>query len=168
VGLARAIPMWDPPRKWMRLTSSMVRGGDVVHVALHQPLEAVADAEHLDALEHSADGGGADHAVDAGGGAAAHQDGHLLRVMHGSTFRSPYRAVVRVTRSGPAGLARATAPAPGTFARGFKRNEYLCSLTPRSGTASRRLHRSRPWLRGWLHAPPVHSAHRQQPAANES
>ena len=26
VGLAREIPMCDPPRKWMRLTSSMVSG----------------------------------------------------------------------------------------------------------------------------------------------
>ena len=26
VGLAREIPMWEPPRKWIRLTSSMVKG----------------------------------------------------------------------------------------------------------------------------------------------
>ena len=43
--------MCDPPRKWMRLTSSIVSGRDVVDVALHDPLEAVADPDHLDALE---------------------------------------------------------------------------------------------------------------------
>ena len=25
VGFAREMPMWDPPRKWMRLTASVVR-----------------------------------------------------------------------------------------------------------------------------------------------
>ena len=51
VGLAREMPMCEPPRKWMRLTSSIVERHDVVDVALHEPLEAVADADDLDALE---------------------------------------------------------------------------------------------------------------------
>ena len=51
VGLAREMPMCEPPRKWMRLTSSIVSGRDVLDVPLHDPLEAVADAEDLDALE---------------------------------------------------------------------------------------------------------------------
>ena len=55
----------------------------VVDVALHDPLEAVADAEDLDALEHAADGRGADDAVDAGGGAAADENGQSLLMAHG-------------------------------------------------------------------------------------
>ena len=65
----------------------MVSGRDVVDVALHDPLEAVADAEDLDAFERAADGGGADDAVDAGGGAAADEDGELLLMAHGGTSK---------------------------------------------------------------------------------
>jgi hypothetical protein len=52
VGFAREMPMCEPPRKWMRLTVVDRQRRHVVDVALHDPLEAVADAEHLDALEH--------------------------------------------------------------------------------------------------------------------
>ena len=45
VGLAREMPMCEPPRKWMRLTRLDGERHDVVDVALHDPLEAVADAE---------------------------------------------------------------------------------------------------------------------------
>ena len=41
---------------------------DVVDVALHDPLEAVADADDVDAFELGADRRRADDAVDAGGG----------------------------------------------------------------------------------------------------
>ena len=51
VGLAREMPMCEPPRKWMRLTSSIVSGITWSMSPLHEPLEAVADAEHLDAFE---------------------------------------------------------------------------------------------------------------------
>ena len=51
VGLAREMPMCEPPRKWMRLTSSMARGATWSMSPLHDPLEAVPDAEHLDARE---------------------------------------------------------------------------------------------------------------------
>ena len=82
VGLAREMPRCEPPRKWMRLTASIVSGHDVIDVALHDPLEAVADAEDLDAFERGADGRRADDAVDAGGGAAADQDGEIVMVVH--------------------------------------------------------------------------------------
>ncbi len=59
----------------------------VVDVALHDPLEAVADPEHLDALEQAADGGRADHAVDAGSGPAPDQDRQSLLMAHGLTSR---------------------------------------------------------------------------------
>ena len=94
VGLAREVPRCEPPRKWMRLTSSMVSGIDVIDVALHEPLEAVLDAQHVDALEGAADRRRADDAVDAGGRTAADQNGDFLRMMHGTTS----------TRSGTQGL----------------------------------------------------------------
>ena len=37
----------------MRLTASIVERRDVVDVAVHQPLEAVANAEHVDAFERA-------------------------------------------------------------------------------------------------------------------
>ena len=52
----------------MRLTCSIVERHDAVDVALHDPLEAVADADDLDAFEPAADRRRADHAVDAGAG----------------------------------------------------------------------------------------------------
>ena len=84
VGLARAMPRCDPPRKWMRLTASMVSGMTCVDVALHDPLEAVADADDVDAFEAGADGGRADDAVDAGGRAAADENGEIVRSCHGN------------------------------------------------------------------------------------
>ena len=51
------------------------QGHRLVGVPLHDPLEPVADADDVDAAETGADGGGADDAVDAGGGAAADEDG---------------------------------------------------------------------------------------------
>ncbi len=47
---------------------------DLVDVALHDPFEAVADADDFDAFEAAADGRRADHAVDAGSGAAADEN----------------------------------------------------------------------------------------------
>ena len=55
----------------------------VFDVALHEPLEAVENADDLDTLEGAADGGGADDAVDAGSGTSAHEDGDFLGMMHG-------------------------------------------------------------------------------------
>ena len=78
VGFAREMPSVEPPRKWMRLVSAMVSGADVRRVALDEPLEAVLDAEHLDAGEARADGRCADDAVDAGGRTAADEDRELL------------------------------------------------------------------------------------------
>ena len=66
----------------------MVSGRDVVDVALHEPLEAVADAEDVEPFEPGADGRRADDAVDAGGGAAADQDGEPLMMFHDASV--PY------------------------------------------------------------------------------
>ena len=57
--------------------------GDVIDVPLHQPLEAVADADDVEPLEPRANGGGGDDAVDAGRGPAAHEDGKAVMVLHG-------------------------------------------------------------------------------------
>ena len=54
----------------------------VIDVALHEPLEAILDAEHVDALEQCADGGGGDDAVDAGRRPSAHEDREFLAVRH--------------------------------------------------------------------------------------
>ncbi len=70
--------MCEPPRKWMRLTRVDGERRDVVDVALHDPLEAVADADDVDAFELGADGGRADDAVDAGGRTAADEDANFL------------------------------------------------------------------------------------------
>src|SRR5205085_11880422 len=53
---------------------------DARGVAVHEPAEAVLHPEHLDAGEDSADRGGADHAGDAGGGAAAAENRELRGV----------------------------------------------------------------------------------------
>ena len=98
VGLAREMPRIEPPRKWMRLTSSMVSGIDVVDVALHEPLEAVADAERPRRPRARADGGRADDAVDARGGSAADEDRELsvhlprLRVQRRCKSNRPCKA----------------------------------------------------------------------------
>ena len=78
VGFAREIPMCEPPRKWMRLTLFDGQRRHVLDVALHQPLEPVADADDVDAFQLRADGRRADHAVDPGRGAARDEDAHVL------------------------------------------------------------------------------------------
>ena len=60
---------------------------DVVDVALHEPLEAVADADDVDAFEPGADRRRADDAVDAGRRAAADEDCEL--VMRHDVFQLP-------------------------------------------------------------------------------
>ena len=55
---------------------------DVIDVALHDPLEPVADAEDVDAFEPGADGGRADDAVDAGRRAAADENRQLMVMLH--------------------------------------------------------------------------------------
>ena len=74
--------MCEPPRKWMRLTAVDGERRDVFDVPVHQPLEAVAHADDVHAFERGADGRGADHAVDAGGGSTADQDGEFLVTFH--------------------------------------------------------------------------------------
>ncbi len=66
----------------MRLTLSIVSGVHVVDVPLHDPLEAVADADDLDAFELGADRGRADDAVDAGRGTATDEDREFLVLTH--------------------------------------------------------------------------------------
>ena len=55
---------------------------DVFDVTVHQPLESVAHANDVHALEGGADGRGADHAVDAGCGSTADEDGEFLVMFH--------------------------------------------------------------------------------------
>src|SRR5262249_34247707 len=62
---------------------------DVFDVPAHQPLETVADADDVHAFEGGADGGGADDAVDAGGGPAAYQDCEFLVTFHASPLLRP-------------------------------------------------------------------------------
>ena len=66
----------------MRLTASIVRRRDVLDVTLHQPLESVAHANDVHAVEGRANRRSANHAVDAGGGSAADQDGEFLVMFH--------------------------------------------------------------------------------------
>ena len=106
VGFAREMPMCEPPRKWMRLTSSIVSGRDVVDVALHDPLEAVADAQDLDTLEDAADRRRADDAVDAGGGAAPDENGESLLMAHGLHLGSRSEPRRRKYSARPEGRAR--------------------------------------------------------------
>ncbi len=60
---------------------------DVIDVALHQPREAVADADDVDALEPRANRGGGDDAVDAGSGTAADENRKLVRCSTGVLTR---------------------------------------------------------------------------------
>ena len=62
----------------MRLTESIVSGHRVVGVALHDPLEPVADANDVQPCETRANRGGADDAVDTGSGTAADEDCELV------------------------------------------------------------------------------------------
>ena len=61
---------------------------DVLDVALHDPLEAVADADDLDAFEPRADRRRADHAVDARGRPAADENRHVGVVFHAGMISS--------------------------------------------------------------------------------
>src|SRR5262249_54313236 len=83
---------------------------DVVDVAAHDPLEAVADAEDADAREHAADRGGADDAVDPGRGSAADQDCELRGRGHGAQYGADVAAWLGspVPAWWPGGRARAT------------------------------------------------------------
>jgi hypothetical protein len=56
---------------------------DVRRVTRHDSLEAIADADHLYALENGADGGRCDDTVDSRGGAAPDEDGELA-LAHGT------------------------------------------------------------------------------------
>ena len=58
------------------------QGRDVFDVPLHEPLEAVADADDVDPLETRADGRCSDDTVDAGRGSAADKDGQSLMMFH--------------------------------------------------------------------------------------
>jgi hypothetical protein len=57
---------------------------DVLGVATHDPLEPFANAEDVDVCELAADGGRADDAIDAWGGASADENGQSFRFGHGS------------------------------------------------------------------------------------
>ncbi len=62
---------------------------DVIDVALHDPGEAVADADDLDAFETRADRRRADHRVDAGGRATTDEDGKLVMRHDVCSFQRP-------------------------------------------------------------------------------
>ena len=55
----------------------------VIGVAAHDPLEAVADTDHLDAVEPTANGCRADDAIDARGGASADKNCKSILGIHG-------------------------------------------------------------------------------------
>src|SRR5207253_11484615 len=63
-------------------------GQRVGGVALHDPLEAVADAHDLDTFEDRSDGGRADDAVDTGRRAAAYEDSKLAHAQKHAPRRS--------------------------------------------------------------------------------
>ena len=66
VGLAREVPSMRPAAKMDAAhVVDVERCGTSARVALHQPLEAILDAEHVDATQDGANRGRADHAVDA-------------------------------------------------------------------------------------------------------
>ena len=76
VGLAREMPMHEPPRKWIRLVSAMVnRATWLVVSSRAEPLESLLDSQHLDVRQRRADGRGADDDVDAGCRATGDDDG---------------------------------------------------------------------------------------------
>ncbi len=61
-----------------------LRMGDV---PLHDPRESVVDAHYFDALVVGPERGRADHAIDPGGGATSHENGHILWLVHSSSAR---------------------------------------------------------------------------------
>ena len=62
---------------------------DVIDVASHDPLEPVANAEHVDPFEPGPNGRRPDHAVDAGRRSAADENGQRMGVFHCNHFNSP-------------------------------------------------------------------------------
>ena len=94
-GIAGRIGARDPEvRAAAEVDAAHVVDGErrhVLDVALHDPVEAVADAEHPDAFERAPDGGGADDAVDAGGGAAADEDREVRASTHAASMASTGR-----------------------------------------------------------------------------
>ena len=64
---------------------------DVIDVALHDPREAVADADDINTLEAGADRRRADDRVDAGGRATTDEDGELVmrHEVSASSFQLP-------------------------------------------------------------------------------
>src|SRR6185437_7211415 len=74
-----------------------VERGDVVDVAVHDPLEPVAHAEHIDRLQPGPDRGRPDHTIDPRRRAAADQDRQCPPLGH--------RRATRVTRTGRAACA---------------------------------------------------------------
>jgi hypothetical protein len=65
---------------------------DVVDVALHDPVEAVVDADDVEAGQDGADRRRADDRVDARRGAAAHENADLLRLVEHARPLPPARA----------------------------------------------------------------------------
>ena len=85
VGLAREMPICEPPRKWIRLTTSIVSGMTCSMSPCMSPRETVAHADDVHAFERRADRRRADDAVDAGRRSTADQDGQLFMMLHGSS-----------------------------------------------------------------------------------
>ena len=54
----------------------------MVDIALHDPLEPVPNADHLDAFEFTPDGGGADDGIDPRRRSASDEQGHFLMLSH--------------------------------------------------------------------------------------
>src|SRR5215207_781486 len=58
------------------------QGGDMIDVALHEPLEAISNPDDVDAFEPRADRRRRDDTVDTGGGSAADKNGQPLMMFH--------------------------------------------------------------------------------------
>ena len=86
VGLARAMPRCEPPRKWIRLTASMVSGvtWSMSPCISHSNPSRMPTTSRP--FEPGADGGRGDDAVDAGGRTAADEDGEPLMMFHDEVF----------------------------------------------------------------------------------
>ena len=91
----------------------------VLDVALHDPLEAFLEAEHLVALERGSNGRSTDDAVDSGSGAPAYEDRDPLLLVHAALLRFRQRSKATTDAHGrecgfySAAAIRATQP---TFA----------------------------------------------------
>jgi hypothetical protein len=69
-----------------------------IGLALHEPLEAVLDADDLDVGEARPDGGGADDAVDSRRGAARDHDAQLVHACEHATRRADRAAKTSLRR----------------------------------------------------------------------